>query len=195
MVPAVSMLGSMLAGQWLFREKLGPSRWVGAATMVFGLCLLLHERGGPRASGIWFGDLLFVVAGLLWTIYTTLLKRWSVELLIAVSAVNVISGVAFSFFYQPWATGRWPDVGWFALAENAALQGLVAAFFVVFAYSQCVRRSGASRAALVQALIPPVALALEAAWTGALPTTLQVVAIAVSLTGLTGAAGFWARSV
>ncbi|MFX5813120.1 hypothetical protein ABTE31_20665, partial [Acinetobacter baumannii] len=46
-------------------------------------------RGGP----VWIGDLLFVAAGLSWTGFTILLKRWQLGAVAVTAAVSTVSAL------------------------------------------------------------------------------------------------------
>jgi drug/metabolite transporter (DMT)-like permease len=139
----------------------------------------------------WIGDLLFVAAGFLWTAYTFMLKRWNADPVSSVAAVNMISGFAYLPVYLMTGHGQLTHVsfGWFA--GTAALQGLVAALLTVYAYAKSVRILGASRAAVLPAMVPPAALIIGAVTIHDVPTSLQVAAVAVAMVGFTGAVGAW----
>jgi drug/metabolite transporter (DMT)-like permease len=117
-VPAVSMLGGMVMGRLLLGEQVSATRWAGAAVMVVGLTLLMlqgaHDTAMPDA---WIGDLLFIAAGGLWAAYTFMLRRWGTEPVLAVSAVNVISGVLYFPAYLVLTKGSLPHVGWIDFGE------------------------------------------------------------------------------
>lgn len=192
MVPAVAMLGGLVVGHFILKERVSAQRWVGAAVMGAGLLWLMLQGGGdhpmPKA---WIGDLLFVAAGFLWTAYTFMLKRWNADPVSSVAAVNVISGFAYLPVYLITGHGRLPHVslGWFA--GTAALQGIVAALLTVYAYAKSVRILGASRAAVLPAMVPPAALIIGAVTIHDIPTSLQVAAVAIAMIGFTGAVGAW----
>ncbi len=192
MVPALAMLGGLVVGHFVLKEHVSAQRWAGAATMGAGLLWLMLQGGGDHAMPkAWIGDLLFVAASFLWTAYTFMLKRWNANPVSSVAALNVISGFASLPVYLMTGHGRLPHVsiGWFA--GTAALQGVVAALLTVYAYAQSVRILGASRAAVLPALVPPVALIIGAVTIRDVPTSLQMAAVAVAMIGFTGAVGAW----
>lgn len=192
MVPAVAMLGGLVVGHFVLREHVSAERWTGAAAMGAGLLWLMLQGGGGHAMPkAWIGDLLFVAAGFLWTAYTFMLKRWNADPVSAVAAVNVISGFAYLPVYLMTGRGQLPHVSLAWFAGTAALQGIVAALLTVYAYAKSVRILGASRAAVLPAMVPPVALLIGAVTIHDVPTTLQVAAVAVAMIGFTGAVGAW----
>jgi drug/metabolite transporter (DMT)-like permease len=145
----------------------------------------------PRA---WFGDLLFVFAGLLWTSYTFMLKRWNAEPVTSVAAVNAISAVAYLPVYLIVGHGHIPRAGTGWLLGTAAMQGIVAAFLTVYAYAESVRLLGTSRAAVLPAMVPPVALMIGALALHDIPSLLQTGAVGIAMLGFAGAVGAWPKA-
>jgi drug/metabolite transporter (DMT)-like permease len=191
MTPAASTLGGMLAGRLFLNEPVGGSRWLGAGVMTAGLAWLASQGGGSSAvPQAWIGDGLFVAAGMLWTAYTFMLRRWNANPVPAVSAVNVISGACYFPIYLMQTHGHFPQVDWFPLGQAAVIQGVVAAFLTVYAYAQSVRLLGAARAAVLPAAVAPVTLTLGALVLGEVATVWQTMAVAVSMVGFLGAIGF-----
>ncbi|MFC0143205.1 DMT family transporter [Pectobacterium cacticida] len=192
MVPAVSMLGGMVTGHFILKERVSAQCWIGATVMGGGLLWLMIQGGGgqpmPRA---WAGDLLFVLAGFLWTAYTLMLRHWNVDPVSSVAVVNVLSGFAYLPIYLITGHGQPPHVslGWFA--GTAVLQGIVAALLTVYAYARSVQILGASRAVVLPAMVPPVALIIGAVTIHDIPTRLQVAAVAIAMIGFMGAVGAW----
>ncbi len=80
-------------------------------------------------------------------------------------------------------------MGWFA--ATAFIQGIVAALVTVYFYAQSVRRLGASRAAVLPAMVPPVAIILGAIVLHEMPSLPQIAAVAIAMIGFTGAVGAW----
>jgi drug/metabolite transporter (DMT)-like permease len=189
------MLGGMLVGHLILRDRVPALRWMGAAVMAIGLVwLMVQGADGTTMPRAWFGDLLFVFAGLLWTSYTFMLKRWNAEPVTSVAAVNVISGIAYLPVYLIVGHGHVPhaSVGW--MLGAAAMQGIVAAFLTVYAYAQSVRLLGASRAAVLPAMVPPVALIIGALALHDIPSLLQTGAVGIAMIGFAGAVGAWPKA-
>ncbi len=192
MVQAVSMLGGMVLGRLWLHESVTRSRWAGAAVMAVALTwLMLQGTRSATGTHAWIGDILFVAAGALWTSYTFMLRRWNLDPMLAVSAVNVISGVLYFPVYLLLIHGQFPSVGWVALGEAAVVQGVVAAFLTVYAYAQTVRLLGAARAAVLPAAVAPLTVLLGTVLLGEFPTSQQIAALALAMTGFTGAVGLW----
>jgi drug/metabolite transporter (DMT)-like permease len=147
MVSGVSMLGGR--GEWVT-----ATRWAGSGVMIVGLGMLMLEGGHDAAMpNAWFGDLLFIAAGGLWTSYTFMLRRS--EPVLAVSAVNVMSGVMYLPVFVVMTRGTLPPASWVEFAQSAMIQGVIAAFFTVYAYAQSVKFLGAAKAAVFPAAVAP----------------------------------------
>jgi len=194
MVPAVAMLGGMLLGHFVLADYVSAQRWIGAAIMGAGLLwLMLQGSHGATHRSAGYGDLLFVGAGLLWTAYTVLLKRWNADPVASVAAVNLISGVTVLPVYLFVTHGRLPKVDTSWLIATGFFQGVLAASLTVYCYAQSVRLLGASRAAILPAMVPPVALILGAIALNNRPGLLEIAAVTVALIGFAGALGFPSR--
>lgn len=85
--------------------------------------------------------------------------------------------------------GQLPEVApsWFV--ATGFFQGVLAASLTVYCYAQSVRLLGASRAALLPAMMPPVALILGAIALKEMPGWLEIAAVTVTLIGFGGAVG------
>jgi drug/metabolite transporter (DMT)-like permease len=192
MVPAVSMLGGMLAGRLFLDESVAAPRWAGAAIMTAGLVwLMLQGVHSPAMPYAWLGDCLFLIAGAMWASYTFMLRRWNAEPVLAVSMVNAISGVLYFPVYLFLIHDHFPHIGWGAFGRAAILQGIIAAFLTVYAYSQSVRFLGAARAAVLPAAVAPLTMTLGAITPGEFPAPQQMAALALAMAGFMGAVGLW----
>lgn len=195
MVPSVAMLVGLALGRLLLKERVSKLQWLGVALMGCGLLWLMLLGGGRGATpNAWIGDALLVLAGLLWTAYTLLLKRWNANPVAAVAAVNVLSGLVYLPIYLA-AGHRLPHVGLGWLSATAVIQGVVAALATVYCYAQSVRLLGATRAAVLPAIVPPVALILGALALHDIPSWPQLAAVTVAMIGFTCAVGAWSGAV
>ena len=83
----------------LFGERPWPSRLGGTALVVAGLALVgwpgISDAAGERT---WLGDVLFVVAGVLWGLFTVLARRWQLDPLRA-TAMTWVLALAYLPFY------------------------------------------------------------------------------------------------
>ncbi len=172
-VPLFTAVGSRVATG----ERFGRLRFGGLALVALGLAVLgLHSLG--QAGTSWRGDLLLVLAGLLWAVYTlafrasgltpwqgaALVNGWSSLLLLP---VLLLLGAPRLF------SAPWPD-----LALQLAGQGVLAGLLGLVTYMAAIARLGAARASLSAALVP-LFTALGAAWLLKEPLTATTLAACV----------------
>lgn len=189
-VPAVSMVASMALGKFVTAERISATRWAGAALIVLCLALLMLQAGsGADMPKGWIGDLLLFAAGALWTAYTFMLRRWAADPVVAVSAVNVISGLAYLPIYLWLYTGSLQEVGIAELGQVFIIQAVIAAFLTIYAYARTVQALGAANAAVFPAAVGPVALTLGVFVLGSIPSVSQTIAVGLATLGLVLAVG------
>jgi len=186
---AVTLLSTLLATVFL-GERLGARRWLGTGLVITGLALLGWDAlrtGGP--SMLW-GDLLFVAAGAVWSVFTVLLRHWRVDPVRATAVTSCLSLLGLLAVYQ-WQFG----LASMAQFETSALllqlfgQGLLAGLVLVFAYTQAVTLLGPSRGALFPSMVPGLATLLGIPVLGEMPTLTQLAGLAVATFGLLLAIG------
>src|SRR6187200_2285278 len=118
--PSSATLGGLLLAAVFLRERVPASRVAGAVVIVGGLAVIGAESIGHIGSQGVLGDLLFVMTGLMFAVFGTLLRHWRVN---AFSAATVISVLSLSLLPVYAAFGGFARVAALGLGENA-LQGL-----------------------------------------------------------------------
>jgi drug/metabolite transporter (DMT)-like permease len=114
LMPGSLPLWTALLAVWLLGERITRTRAIGLVCIVAGDLLvggasLLHALDG---SGVWRGDVLFVLAALTWSCYSLLVRKHALQ---AVHATTAITVLAF-LVYVP---------GYLLLVGAGVLQGLV----------------------------------------------------------------------
>ena len=181
--------GTMLAlsalGGFLFlNEKKG---WLQAAgyLLVFTGMLTVNWQSLAFGEGDSIrGDLLLVLGGVLWAVYTLFIKHWGVGSWDAVASVSVWS-------LAVWVPAIWifgdAGLGWETVVAwlfQGVTQGVVTAVLGLWLYSQAVSLLGAARGSLFGALVPGVAVAGGFLFLGEAPTGLETVGVALATTGI-----------
>lgn len=154
-----------------------------AFLIVFTGLALVSGFSGGRTPQILFGDMLFVIAGAAWSVYTILLRRWQLDAWRLTSVVSVLS-----LLYLPVYFGLMrPDFGE-ASFELIAVIGLYHALLLSVAalilYSVAVRHIGPQRTALGNSLVPVLAALLAVPVLGEIPTPIQWLGIACVVGGV-----------
>lgn len=164
------------------RERLRVSQYLGFALLLSGLSVfgLFDSSGMP---GEWRGHVLFLLAALMWAIYTLAMRRHGIGALHGAGVVNGWSLVLVLIFYAAaghphFSAAQWRDVGYQAIAQSlSAVVGL-------YAYGESVRRLGAARAAVLSALTPAMATVLAFFALGERPSLLTIAAVVLVTAGV-----------
>jgi drug/metabolite transporter (DMT)-like permease len=144
-----------LAGLLLLGERVQGARWVGFAIIASGVAWLGLSQFSMESSA-WRGDLLFVLASLVWAGYTIAFRGSGLSPFEGAAIINAWSLLAL-LFLLPWTglphlmTAPWQDV-----AVQALGQGVLAGLLGLPAYMVAVKHLGSTRAALSSALVPPL---------------------------------------
>ena len=93
--PSCATLGGLLLAVVLLKEQISLSRLTGAVVIVAGLAVIGSESVGHMGSGAVMGDLIFVLTGLMFAGFATLIRYWRVS---AFSVATVISVLSLSLF-------------------------------------------------------------------------------------------------
>jgi drug/metabolite transporter (DMT)-like permease len=183
---AAPLFATLLAWLWL-GERPWPSKAVGLALIVIGLTLVgwPELRGGGSA---WVGDALFVVAAVLWALFTVGVRRWRIDPLPATAAVWVLA-LPYVPVYALLAGGRMLDTAPRGeVVFQAIFQGLGVAIIALALYAWAIRVLGDGLASLFMPLVPVFAVLLGVVVLGEVPAAVQVVGIAAVTLGMARAA-------
>jgi drug/metabolite transporter (DMT)-like permease len=166
LMPGSLPLWTALFAIWLLGERLGPWRIVGLALivggdlLVGGSSLLAAVRGD--GAGTWRGDLLFICAGMSWSLYGVLCRRWrvgAIDATLAVALGCLLTAVpAYALAVASGAlTSRLALAPWGEIAFQALFQGGLAMLVAGVAFTQVVATFGPVRTTMITALVPVLA--------------------------------------
>jgi len=152
LIPGVGMVVATVIGAAWVGEHHGRGRYVGVVIVLVGLSVL--GAGAAYSSPLTgVGDLLMVVVGIEWGLFTLVVRRWQLDALDTVAAVSLLSLVYLpvyllvhhrSMFAVPLAE----------LLLQAGYQGVLLTVLAFAAYAFAIRRLGAGTAAIATAAIP-----------------------------------------
>ena len=181
--PSCATLGGLLLAVVLLRERISLSRLLGAVVIVGGLVVIGAESiGHIGLSGV-LGDMIFVLTGLMFAGFGTLLRYWRVS---AFSAATVISVLSLGLFPVYAASGGLHRVAMIGLGENAlqALgQGVLAGPAAMYLFACSIQLLGVARASVFPAIVPPLTLLVGWLVLGEAPTALQALGLITVLSG------------
>lgn len=188
--PSTIALGSMFAAALLLGERPTFAKLAGTGLIVAGLAVIASHAGAMGGGMVWIGDLLFVAAGLSWTGFTILIKRWELGALAVTGAVSTISALAIvPIMLIAGDLSRIAALPAPTLAAQFAVQGLLSGVVAVIAFGVAVRHLGAAKAGLFPAIVPAATLLLGGLSSGTLPAFFEIAGAALATLGLVTAVG------
>ena len=188
--PSTITLATMFAAAYLLKERLTPDKLIGVALIIAGLAVIASHASAMGGGHVWIGDLLFVAAGLSWTGFTILIKRWQLGALAVTAAVSTVSAIvvvpAMLVFGD---LGRIAALPTTTLIAQLIVQGALSGVLAVIAFGVAVRHLGATKAGLFPAIVPAATLIVGTVLTGAMPTPFEWTGAALATFGLVTAIG------
>ncbi len=135
---------------------------------------------------MWLGDLLFVVAGVLWALYTVCARRWRTDPLRVTAAVWALA-LLYVPVYAALAGGRLLEAPRGEVVFQAIYQGIGVAICALALYSFAIRVLGAPVASLFMPLTPVFGVLLAVPILGEVPSGLQVLGMLAVVAGMIAA--------
>ncbi|SAI68910.1 integral membrane protein [Bordetella ansorpii] len=168
-----------------FGERFSRLQTLGIGSVVIGVaCIGGYALVMNRAAGEWRGDLLFMLAGLLFASFTIAQRRSGISPWHATALVNVGSAVLFTPIYFLWLEPRIFTAPLPAVAFQVVAQGVFVAILGMYFYAQAVRRLGAARGAIFGALAPAFAVLLGMLVLDEYPAAITVAGIVLVMGGV-----------
>jgi drug/metabolite transporter (DMT)-like permease len=157
-VPLFTALGAALLG----RERVTGLRLAGLGLVVAGMGVF---SAGSFADlpATWRGDLLFVLAAMLWAVYTLAFRSSGLTPWQGAAVVNAWSALLLLPLVAWFGAPRLFTAPWGDVALQALGQGVMAGLLGLVTYMAAVARLGAAKASLSAALVPPMT-AMGGAW-------------------------------
>jgi len=181
--PLSGTLGGLLLATLVLREKLIRSRLVGALIIVCGLAVIVGEALATIGAQGVAGDLIFVVTGLMFATFGTLLRLWRIPPMPAAAAISVLALFAVPVHWLLGGFAHMVSLGWRENLLQATLQGVLAGPAAVYLFANSVALIGAGRAAIFFSLVPPFVLLLGWLALGEVPSALQLAGLVIVLLG------------
>lgn len=188
--PAALTIGGMALASLLLGDALTRARMVGGCVILLGLAVVAGP--GLFASGdfAFIGDLMFVVSGLMWALFTALTRKWGISPLPATAVVSVLSAMVYvPWFVETQSLDRLAALPYAQLLAQILMQGVLSGVVAIIAFTRAVQILGAGRAAVFPAIVPAVAILVGIPVAHEIPTALQGVGLVVVLAGLSTAMG------
>ncbi len=169
LMPGSLPLWTALLAVWVLGERISGSRAVGLLCIVAGDLLvggasLLHALDG---SGVWRGDVLFILAAFIWSCYSVLVRKYALQAVHATTAITVFGFLVYvpSYLLLVWA-GVLPGQVFTAPLRDVVLQMLMQGVGSVvvsgISFNLMIRAFGPVRSTMLTAVVPGLS-ALSAA--------------------------------
>ena len=181
--PSCAALGGLMLATAVLKEKLTAQRAAGAAIIVAGLAVIGADALATIGTHGLLGDLCFVIAGSMFAIFATLLRRWRITPTRAVAVTSVVSLVDLPIHWLAFGFERMIGLG---LTENLVqllVQGIFAGAGSTYLFARSVVILGAGRAAVFPSLVPGFTLLIGFLVLGEVPSVAQLVGFAIVLIG------------
>jgi drug/metabolite transporter (DMT)-like permease len=179
--------GSMIAftailGRFVVKDRLAAAQKIGISIVLIGMGMAAFNALSGTGGGL--AMTLFVLGGLLWSVYNVTTKLSAVSALRATAIVSVGSALLYSPFYL-WDRGlvllHAPIA---AVALQAVYQGVMVSILGLFFFSKAVTILGPTLGATFAALVPLLATIEAALLLNEKPHPLTLIGIVVVTIGM-----------
>lgn len=188
--PSTVTLTSMAAAAVLLRERITPAKVIGIALILAGLAVIASNKNHAGGSMVWLGNLLFFGAGLSWSAYTILFKRWNLDAVAATAVVALLSTLlALPILLLSGGFARLAALPLQTLMSQIMVQGVLSGVVALIAFGMAVRQLGAARASLFPAVVPVAAMVISVPLTGTVPAAMEIAGALLATVGLLAAMG------
>ncbi len=181
--PSCATLGGLLFAAFLLHERIAPSRIAGALVIVAGLGVIGSESIAHIGLDGVRGDLIFVLTGLMFAGFATLVRYWRVSAVPAALVISVLSLLLFPFYAASGGLARVAALGLGENALQALAQGILAGPAAMYLFTASIQLLGVARAAIFPATVPALTLLFSWLLLGEPPTLLQIAGLATVLFG------------
>lgn len=182
--PGLLPLFAAVIGAVFLRERLSPVRSTGVALIAAGALTMAGLSLGSLSSGVWKGDLLFICAGFMGSIYAVRMRRSGLSAITGAALIGVYSMLAYLPIYGAlWLqSGGLRSAPALELTFQALYQGLLMGAVSLFSLSRAIVILGATRAAACISLVPVLGTTIGAFALGEWPSLTEWLAVgAISL--------------
>jgi drug/metabolite transporter (DMT)-like permease len=181
--PSCAALGGLLLATVVLKEKLPVHRAVGAGVIVAGLVVIGFEALATIGTHGLLGDFSFALAGLMFAVFATLLRRWRIAPMRAVMVTAVVALVYVPIHWLVFGFERMIALGLWENLLQMLVQGIFAGALATYLFARSVVLLGAGRAAVFPSLVPGFTLLLGFVALGEVPSLVQILGFAIVLAG------------
>jgi drug/metabolite transporter (DMT)-like permease len=154
-------------------DRITPTRALGLLLIVAGDLLvggasLLHALDG---GDTWRGDVLFMAASLVWSVYSVLVRRHGLQAVHATTAITVFAFFTFVPVYtvavlQGWITGHVFTAPLHDVVAQLLMQGILSVVVSGISFNLMIRHYGPVRSTMLTAVVPGLSALAAALFLG-----------------------------
>lgn len=150
-------LCTALAGFILYKQPFDQHTWLSLGIMlsaILVMSILMYEETGV-AFGI--GDLLFVLAAVLWGTFTVLLRQWKLSAWHSMAGVAIWSAIVYVPIYIVFLPKHLDQASSTHLVMQTLFHGIFVVIIATLAYVEAIKRLGAFKTGSIVTLAPFIA--------------------------------------
>ena len=150
-------LCTALAGFILYKQPFDQHTWLSLGIMlsaILVMSILMYEETGV-AFGI--GDLLFVLAAVLWGTFTVLLRQWKLSAWHSMAGVAIWSAIVYVPIYIVFLPKHLDQASPAHLVMQTLFHGIFVVIIATLAYVEAIKRLGAFKTGSIVTLAPFIA--------------------------------------
>jgi drug/metabolite transporter (DMT)-like permease len=161
LMPGSLPLWTALLAMFFLGERITAARATGLFLIVVGDLLvggtsLLHALDG---SGVWRGDVLFILAAMVWSTYSVLVRKWALNAVRATIAITMLALVTYVPVYtllllMQWVPGQVLVAPWRDVAFQMLFQGVGSVVISGMTFTKMIQHFGPVRSTMITALVP-----------------------------------------
>jgi len=173
LMPGSLPLWTALLAVLILGDRITPTRALGLALIVGGDLLvggssLLHALDG---SGVWRGDVLFILASLVWSTYSVLVRRYALDAVRATIAITALAFVTYvpvytALLWLHWVPGQVLVAPFHDVAFQMFFQGVGSVVISGIAFTKMIQHFGPVRSTMITALVPGLSATSAALFLG-----------------------------
>ena len=181
-----------IIGIFLLSENVSNLKIIGVCITILGINCMIFAKN-TETPNQWIGHLLFMLGGIMWASYTTLVKVWKVEALHGATIVSVFSMLMYLPLYLIFAHSNISLENWHEVLFQSLYQGVLTAIIALIAFNKGVHLLGVARSASLIPLVPVFATIMAIPILGEMPNFIEWIGVSGVSIGVFLASGAISR--
>jgi drug/metabolite transporter (DMT)-like permease len=161
LMPGSLPLWTALLAVLILGDRITPTRALGLVLIVVGDLMvggksLFHALDG---SGVWRGDVLFILAAMVWSTYSVLVRHFALDAVRATIAITMLALLTYVPVYTVLAWLQWIPANvftapWQDVAFQMVFQGVGSVVISGMTFTKMIQHFGPVRSTMITALVP-----------------------------------------